>query len=84
MSKLIGSKDWPASIAGNSLRCYTQGEYSNDNSVDLTARYRLVKEMEAKVIKLNDGVGMVSLSYKRMAADRATSVWKKHLKIRKF
>ena len=26
--------------------------------------------MEAKVIKLNDGVGMVSLSYKRMAADR--------------
>ena len=26
--------------------------------------------MEAKVIKLNDGVGMVSLSFKRMAADR--------------
>ena len=30
----------------------------------------LGEEMEAKVIKLNDGVGMVSLSYKRMAADR--------------
>ena len=28
--------------------------------------------MEAKVIKLNDGVGMVSLSYKRMAADRGS------------
>ena len=38
--------------------------------MDLTTKVQIGEEMEAKVIKLNDGVGMVSLSYKRMAADR--------------
>ena len=59
------------SIAGNkSEGVITRDEYSNDNSVDLTTKVQVGEEMEAKVIKLNDGVGMVSLSYKRMAADR--------------
>ena len=59
------------SIAGNkSEGVITREEYSNDNSLDLTTKVQVGQEMEAKVIKLNDGVGMVSLSYKRMAADR--------------
>ncbi len=59
------------SIAGNkSEGVITRDEYSNDNNVDLTTKVQIGEEMEAKVIKLNDGVGMVSLSYKRMAADR--------------
>ena len=59
------------SIAGNkSEGIITRDEYSNDNNVDLTTKVQIGEEMEAKVIKLNDGVGMVSLSYKRMAADR--------------
>ena len=56
------------SIAGNkSEGIITRDEYSNDNNVDLTTKVQIGEEMEAKVIKLNDGVGMVSLSYKRMA-----------------
>ena len=59
------------SIAGNkSEGVITRDEYSNDNSVDLTTKVQIGEEMEAKVIKLNDGLGMVSLSFKRMAADR--------------
>ena len=59
------------SIAGNkSEGVITREEYSNDNNLDLTTKVQVGEEMEAKVIKLNDGVGMVSLSYKRMAADR--------------
>ena len=59
------------SIAGNkSEGVITRDEYSNDSNVDLTTKVQIGEEMEAKVIKLNDGVGMVSLSYKRMAADR--------------
>ena len=59
------------SIAGNkSEGVITRDEYSNDNNLDLTTKVQVGEEMEAKVIKLNDGVGMVSLSYKRMAADR--------------
>ncbi len=59
------------SIAGNkSEGVITRDEYSNDSSVDLTTKVQVGEEMEAKVVKLNDGVGMVSLSYKRMAADR--------------
>lgn len=59
------------SIAGNkSEGIITRDEYSNDNSVDLTTKVQVGEEMEAKVVKLNDGAGMVALSYKRMAADR--------------
>ena len=60
------------SIAGNkSEGVITRDEYSNDSNVDLTTKVQIGEEMEAKVIKLNDGVGMVSLSYKRMAMTEA-------------
>ncbi len=45
-------------------------EYTNDSSVRLTDAVHVGDEMEAKVIKVNDGEGQVALSYKRLAADR--------------
>ena len=48
----------------------TKSEYSNDSSVDLTTKVQVGDEMEAKVLKVNDGEGMASLSYKRAAVDK--------------
>ncbi len=48
----------------------TRNEYSNDSGLDLRTVVHVGDEMEAKVIKVNDGEGQVSLSYKRLAADR--------------
>ncbi|MDO4326478.1 MAG: 30S ribosomal protein S1 [bacterium] len=48
----------------------TRSEYTNESGVDLTKLVAVGDEMEAKVIKVNDGEGQVSLSYKRLAADR--------------
>ena len=48
----------------------TRGEYSNDNSLDLRTVVNVGDEMEAKVLKINDGEGQVLLSYKRLAQDR--------------
>lgn len=48
----------------------SRSEYSNDNNVDLTTLVHVGDEMEAKVVKVNDGEGQVMLSYKRLAADR--------------
>ncbi len=45
-------------------------EYTNESGVDLTTVVKVGDEMEAKVIKVNDGEGQVALSYKRLAADR--------------
>ncbi len=47
-----------------------KNEYTNDSSVDLREAVKVGDEMEAKVIKVNDGEGQVALSYKRLAADR--------------
>jgi len=47
-----------------------KNEYSNDSSVDLRNVVQVGDEMEAKVVKVNDGEGQVALSYKRLAADR--------------
>ena len=47
-----------------------KNEYTNDSSVKLTETVHVGDEMEAKVIKVNDGEGQVALSYKRLAADR--------------
>ncbi len=47
-----------------------RSEYTNDNSVDLRTLVQVGDEMEAKVVKVNDGEGQVALSYKRLAADR--------------
>ena len=48
----------------------TRSEYTNESGVDLTKLVAVGDEMEAKVVKVNDGEGQVSLSYKRLAADR--------------
>ena len=48
----------------------TRSEYTNEPNVDLTSFVLVGEEMEAKVIKVNDGEGQVALSYKRLAADR--------------
>ena len=48
----------------------TRSEYTKEPNVDLTSFVQVGEEMEAKVIKVNDGEGQVALSYKRLAADR--------------
>ena len=48
----------------------TRNEYSNNNSLDLRTVVQPGEEMEAKVMKVNDGDGQVALSYRRLAADR--------------
>ena len=47
-----------------------KNEYTNDSSVDLRNLVQVGDEMEAKVVKVNDGEGQVALSYKRLAADK--------------
>ncbi len=47
-----------------------KNEYTNDNSADLKSMVQVGEEMEAKVVKVNDGEGQVALSYKRLAADK--------------
>ncbi len=48
----------------------TRSEYTNDSSVDMTQVLNVGDKMEVKVLKVNDGEGQVTLSYKRLAADR--------------
>ena len=48
----------------------TKNEYSNDSSIDLTTVVKPGDTMEVKVLKVNDGEGQVTLTYKRLAADR--------------
>lgn len=48
----------------------SKNEYTNDSSVDLTKVVSVGDKMEVKVLKVNDGEGQVSLTYKRLAADR--------------
>ncbi len=48
----------------------SKSEYTNDSSVDLKSIVKVGDEIEAKVVKVNDGEGQVALSYKRLAADR--------------
>ena len=48
----------------------TRSEYTNEPGADLTKLVSVGDEMEAKVVKVNDGEGQVALSYKRLAADR--------------
>jgi len=47
-----------------------RNEYTNESNVDLRNLVHIGDEMEAKVIKVNDGEGQVALSYKRLAADK--------------
>ena len=47
-----------------------RSEYTNEANVDLRTLVQVGDEMEAKVVKVNDGEGQVALSYKRLAADK--------------
>ena len=47
-----------------------RSEYTNEANVDLRTQVQVGDEMEAKVVKVNDGEGQVALSYKRLAADK--------------
>ena len=44
----------------------TRSEYTNESNVDLRNLVHVGDEMEAKVVKVNDGEGQVALSYKRL------------------
>ncbi len=48
----------------------SKSEYSNDSSIDLREAVHVNDKMEAKVLKVNDGEGQVSLTYKRLAAEK--------------
>ena len=48
----------------------TRSEYTNEPNVDLTTIVSVGDKMEAKVMKVNDGEGQVTLSYKHLAAEK--------------
>ena len=48
----------------------TRNEYTNEPNGDLTKVIKAGDTMEVKVLKVNDGEGQVTLTYKRLAADR--------------
>ena len=48
----------------------TKSEYTNDSNVKLSDLVKVNDKMEAKVLKVNDGEGQVSLSYKRLATEK--------------
>ena len=59
------------SIAGSkSEGIITRSEFTNEPNVDLTTKVSVGDELEVKVLKVNDGEGMASLSYKRLVADK--------------
>ncbi len=47
-----------------------KNEYTNDASVNLHDAVKVGDTMEAKVMKVNDGDGQVSLTYKRLVAEK--------------
>ena len=63
------------SIAGSkSEGIITRSEFTNEPGVDLRTKVQVGDELEAKVLKVNDGEGMAALSYKRLAADKGLNV----------
>ena len=61
------------SIAGSkSEGIITRSEFTNEPNVDLRTKVQVGDELEAKVLKVNDGEGMAALSYKRLAADKGS------------
>ena len=48
----------------------TRADYSADNSLDLTTVVKVGDEVEAKVRKVNDGEGLVSLSHRDIIAEK--------------
>ena len=47
-----------------------RNEYTNEPNVDLTTLVSVGDAMTVKVLKVNDGEGQVSLTYKRLAAEK--------------
>ena len=47
-----------------------RSEYTNDSNADLRQFVQVGETMEAKVMKVNDGEGQISLTYKRLAAEK--------------
>ena len=52
----------------------TRNEYTNTPNVDLTTVVSVGDSMDAKVLKVNDGEGQVLLTYKRLAAEKASKM----------
>ncbi len=52
----------------------SRNEYTNTPNVDLTTVVSVGDSMEAKVLKVNDGEGQVLLTYKRLAAEKASKM----------
>lgn len=52
----------------------TRNEYTNTPNVDLRELVKEGDEIEAKIIKVNDGEGQVQLSYKRLQAEKGSKV----------
>ena len=50
----------------------TKAEYTNDLSIDLTEKVKIGDTLDVKVLKVNDGEGQVSLTYKRLVADKGS------------
>jgi 4-hydroxy-3-methylbut-2-enyl diphosphate reductase len=48
----------------------TRNEYTNTPNVDLRTMVNVGDVMNAKILKVNDGEGQVSLTYKRLAAEK--------------
>ena len=48
----------------------TRSEYTSEPNVDLTTVVKPGDTMEVKVLKVNDGEGQVTLTYKRLAAEK--------------
>ncbi|MFQ9511337.1 MAG: bifunctional 4-hydroxy-3-methylbut-2-enyl diphosphate reductase/30S ribosomal protein S1 [Lachnospiraceae bacterium] len=52
----------------------TRNEYTSTPNVDLTTLVKEGDEVEAKVLKVNDGEGQVQLSHRRLQAEKASKV----------
>ena len=52
----------------------TKNEYTNDSSANLRDLVKVSDEIEAKVVKVNDGEGQVQLSYKKLQAEKGSKM----------
>ena len=52
----------------------SKAEYTNDLSIDLTEKVKIGDKLDVKVLKVNDGEGQVSLTHKRIIADKGSKV----------
>ena len=48
----------------------TRSEYTNETGVDMTTLLKIGDTLDVKILKVNDGEGQVTLSYRKVAADR--------------